>query len=430
MKRYNIKDTLAVTMVLLLALFTGLFFQACNDDDDSGGGKPVVSYIRITNPASADSLLDASFLGNTILIMGENLQDVREIYFNDQAALVNTSFVSSTSIIVTVPTAAPVVVTNTMKLITTGHDTLVHPFVINVPAPLINTVMCEFLRPGDNAVIVGNYFIQNPVNPLRVFFPPAEGNEPLEGIITSSTTTRIEVTVPDGVGSGNILVRSNFGTTASAAYINDFRNDGVNTVQILNYDNLTNNGVWRPGIQRTDENSIDGNYMMLMGVYAASPSGTQETEDYSGGGFVSEFWADADGRPEGNFLPATANIADWDLKFEANVVEWTGAYLEVCWGPWNTSTGGYTNTLYWGDVNARGLWRPWEGTESHSYDTDGNWITVTIPMSQMRYNRQFGDMSFDSNIFGSLTFWVAGPSNPNESRVEMYIDNVRLAKRN
>lgn len=429
MKKYNITNKLKILMILLFTVFSGLIFQACSDDD-SEGGTPVVNYIRITNPASADSLLVGSFLGNTVLIIGENLQDVREIYFNDQSALINTSFVSYTSIIVTVPVNAPVVVTNTMRLITSSHDTVSYPFVINVPAPLINSLQCEFLRPGDNAVVIGNYFIDNDVNPLKVFFPPAEGNTPIEGIITSSTVERIEVTVPEGVGSGNIIVKSNFGTTTSSAYINDLRNDGVNTVQILNYDNLTNHNVWRAGVQRTDENSIDGNYVMLKGVYAASSTGTQETEDYPDGGFVSEFWADADGRPQGNLLPSSADLSEWDLKFEANVVEWTGAYLQFCWGPWNASAGA-TNGMYWGDTwNARGFWRPWEGTESHSFKTDGKWITVTIPMSEMRYTRQFGDMAFKRENFGSLTMWVAGPANPNESDIEMYIDNVRLAKRN
>jgi hypothetical protein len=427
----NIKKytSASVVLVLLLALFSGIAFQSC-DDNESSGGNPTISYVRVTNPDKSDSLLDATYLGSTIAIIGENLQNVGQIFFNDQQAYVNGAYVTSTCIIVTVPSTAPVEMTNQMFLISRDkQDTLVYPFLIKVPAPVISSISCEMLKAGATAVIYGNYFMDNPLVPIQVIFP-----EGLAGTIISRTDTKIEVTVPDGVGSGNIIVKSAYGSTPSKFYINDTRNDGVNVIQILNYDNLNNTNVWRAGVKRNDSYSIDGNYLMLKGTYAVTAGGTsQETEDFAGGGFVSEFWADADGRPEGNFFPSSGLLSDYSFVFDAYVIEWTGqAHLEICWGPWQANVSGIQNTMYWGNINARGFWMPWADTEDGTFSTDG-WITVKIPMADMKYDRNGAAMAFDKALTGSLTFWVATPSSEAilpESKVEMYIDNVRLVKNN
>src|SRR5690606_23173814 len=96
-------------------------------------------------------------------------------------------------------------------------------------------------------------------------------------------------------------------------------------------------------------------------------------EDYTDGGFVCELWSDANGRPQGNFFDG--NPADYQIKFEAKVTEWSGAYLNICFGPWASSVAPYQNQLYWGNINARALWRPWETNGTGSFQTD-DWITV------------------------------------------------------
>jgi len=412
MKSIINKSRRALSNILFAALLTSILFQACQKDEAiEGNGIPVINYVRVTDPLKSDSLVTHAFMGSVIAIIGQNMQDVDEIWFNNQKAFVNFSFVTSTSIIVTVPNVIPSVVTNRLVLINSDKlDTLAYPFGVDVPAPFISGMLCEYVDDGETAVIQGNFFIDDPATPLRVFFP---GN--LEASIIDFDLNQITVTVPSGTGVGPIQVKSLYGSTRSAFYFRDDRNI------ILDYDVLTSSGSWRSGTIRNDANSLKGNYMMLKGQLEDN----QGSEDYTGGGFVSELWGDANGRPQANFF--TGSPDDYLLKFEANVKVWTGAYLNICFGPWASSVSPYQNQLYWSDVNARGLWKPWEGTSAGSFKTDG-WITVTIPMSDIKYNKNFGPMALDPSKTGSLTLWMKGPSATTgaKSDLEIYFDNVRI----
>jgi len=397
-------------LLLLLAIVSGTFFQACNKDSEDGGGIPAVSYIRITDPLKSDSLITHAFMGKNIAIMGENLQNVVEVWFNDQPAKLNTSFITSSNIIVTIPNKIPETVTNQIKLVLKNGTEYTYSFGVDVPAPLVESMLCEYVKDGGTAVIKGNFFINDPASPLKVFFP---GN--VEGLVLSVALNEISVKVPPGVGPGPILVKSIYGSSRSTFYFRDDRNI------YLNFDELTSSGSWRSGTTRSDGSSLDRNYVMLKGELGDNAGG----EDFSGGGFVCELWGDANGRPEKNFF--TGSTADYLLKFEANVKEWSGAYLNICWGPWKSSVGPYQNQLYWSDMNARGLWRPWEGTTTGSFKTDG-WITVTIPMTDMKYNKDFGSLAFDAAKAGSMTLWMKGPAatSGGTCKMEVYFDNFRI----
>jgi len=407
----KISTRVSTISLLLVALFTSMLFHACQKDEKGGGAIPVINYIRITDPLKSDSLVTHAFMGSTIAIMGQNLQDVNEIWFNNQKAFVNFSFVTGSTIIVTIPNVIPSVVTNKLLLINSNKtDTLKYSFGVDVPPPFLSGMLCEYVADGATAVIQGNFFIDDPSSPLKVFFP---GN--LEGTITDVTINQIKVTVPSGVGVGTIQVKSLYGSTRSTFYFRDDRNI------ILDYDTRTTAGSWRGGTIKSDANSLKGNYMMLKGQLDDNVG----SEDFTGGGFVSELWSDANGRPQANFF--TGSPADYLFKFEANVKVWTGAYLNICFGPWASSVSPYQNQLYWSDVNARGLWKAWEGTSTGSFTTDG-WITVTIPMSDIKFNKDFGTMAFDPTKAGSLTFWMKGPSATSgaKSDIEIYFDNVRI----
>ena len=410
MKKYiPVNSKLPGLLLILLLILSGAFFQACQKDSGVGGGIPVVKYIRITDPLKSDSLVNHAFMGNTVAIMGENLQNVREIWFNDQSAILNTSFMTSKTIIVAIPNVIPGTVTNEIKLVMRDKTVLNYPFGVDVPSPLVESMLCEYVKDGGTAVLKGNFFIDDPSAPLKVIFP---GN--VEGQVLSNTLNEIQVKVPAGVGPGPITVKSIYGSSRSTFYFRDDRNI------YLNFDELTSSGSWRSGTTLSDANSLDRKYLMLKGICGDNVG----SEDYSGGGFVCELWGDANGRPQKNFFAGSP--ADYLLKFEANVIEWSGAYLNICWGPWASSVGPYQNQLYWGDVNARGLWRPWE-SNGGSYKTDG-WITVTIPMSDMKYNKDFAAKDFDPSKTGSMSLWMKGPAakTGGNCKMEVYFDNFRI----
>src|SRR6476646_10631315 len=104
-------------LLFLLLMVVGVVGTISSCKKDKSPGTPTISYVRVTNPTSSDSLLIGAGQGQLIAIVGNNLQEVVQIWFNDQQALLTPSYISNTSIIVRVPSQIPTVITDTMKLI-------------------------------------------------------------------------------------------------------------------------------------------------------------------------------------------------------------------------------------------------------------------------------------------------------------------------
>jgi hypothetical protein len=100
------------------ALLTVGAMTSCDETDAESdrGETPVVEYVRVCNPESADSLVVESAMGSRIAFIGRDLGDVQQIYFNDQKAKLNPTLITSYSIIVDVPSTLPQEVTNTSIL--------------------------------------------------------------------------------------------------------------------------------------------------------------------------------------------------------------------------------------------------------------------------------------------------------------------------
>lgn len=408
MKRdYKFNNKLSAMIMLLITLFTGLLFQACNDNEEEMF-MPEITYVRITDPLKSDSLVTHAFMGSTIGIMGNNLKDVDEIWFNDQKAFVNFSFVTNSTIIVTIPPIIPSTVTGKMLLINSNKvDTLKYDFAIDVPAPLVNSLLCEYVADGGTAVVKGNFFIDDPSSPLKVIFP---GN--LEGTIESFTINEIKVTVPEGAGVGPISVKSIYGNTRSAFWFRDDRNI------VLNFDDLTAAGGWRSGvIGSSNPAPVDGNYVRFQGALLGA-AGASWAED----AFSFNFWPSSNGRPDAPFY--TGEIADGVIKFEIYVVEpWASCALQMIFTPYSTSgTNGYI-----GDAAVpRGLWIPWK--DIGSYTTEG-WITVSFPLSSFTFTGSGGTCAnvLTKEMLRGLTFFVwSGGVAGTDCTPHICIDNIRV----
>jgi len=392
-------------LLLFIAIAMTGTFVGCSDDDSA---PPIIRYIRVTDPNSSDSLLVAAGQGQMIAIIGENLGDVRELWINDQRASLTSTLITNTAILVRVPANLPTQVTNSMTLIFADGSSLEYPFELAVAEPEIYSMVSEFLDAGDVAIIKGNYFYP----PLTVTFTGGAVGE-----IVSVEDDEIQVVVPEGAQPGPITVKTNFGETESILYFRDPR-------AFLNYDDLTADGSWRPGTVAS-EGGLDGNYLLLKGKLNAN----ERSEDYVGGGYVSEFWAMKNGRPEGNLLPGKPE--DYVMKFEYKATNWYGSYLNICFAPWNHDA---NNQEYWSNsVNARAYWGPWDAQDA-PYTTDG-WMTAVIPITDFRYDigsdggaivYTSSVTGFKPDVTGSLTFWLIGSPKAVGDPVELDIDNVRI----
>lgn len=157
--------------VLLLTLLTTFSVASCQDDED-GGGAPVIHYVRVTDPALADSTFTDAYPGTMIAIIGENLGGVQEIYINGYSVSFNPTYVTSHSIILTIPSvdeenpdAFQLVGTNpdlpSEIRVVTNHGTATYAFHILSPAPYITRLAVDYpVDPGEELTIVGGNFYE------------------------------------------------------------------------------------------------------------------------------------------------------------------------------------------------------------------------------------------------------------------------------
>ena len=397
-----IKNTILLFIPLMIL---GGMLTSCEDDADVSGA-PVIHYIRATDAEKSDSLLVAGRLGSVIAIVGENLGGARELWFNDQQAILNPAYVTNKSIIVSIPNKAPAEVTDQLKLKFTNGSELLYDFGVAISAPQVVAMKNEYAPVGSTTSITGDFFF----SPISITFTGGAQAE-----IVSVSQTEVTFKVPEGAEPGPVTVKTNFGKAVSSFHYKDQRNI------ILNYDNLTAAGSWRPGPVKS-EDGIDGNYLHLFGTLNAS----ERIED----NFESQFWGNKRYSTPRNLV--VGDPADLVMKFEARVKEWYGSYFQITWGPWENQG----NQEVWSNLNARGLWRPWE-RDGKPFSTNGEWITVTIPLSEMQYTHGSDangtwwkpGATFDKNVTGTLSFWVVGTPKADNSPVDIHIDNVRIVPR-
>jgi hypothetical protein len=395
--------------LLLIALFT-FGAQSCDDNPDKfvlTDGIPEIYYVRVPNPASADSLLVRAFMDNSIVLVGKNLTSIREMWFNDKKALLNSSFITDNNLFVTVPKEIPTVVTDKIYMITMGNDTVTYDFGVQVPGPVVSRISCEYAHDGDEAILYGDYFIDDPNVPLSITMA---GNIPVTEIL-SIEKTKITFRIPVGAQKGYLNVKSIYGTGRSRFQFRDDRG------MILDWDNLNANGGWRSGkIKNSNPEGISGNYVYFTGALDGDP-----TKDWAEDDFSFNLWGSENGRPEGDLFPS--DPASSTLKFEINVTQpWSSLALQMIFTPWSLKK---TNGYIADGVTPRALWRPWEGIGA--YQTDG-WVTVSVPLTEFKYDHMGGTLEMaPKGNYGGLTFFVYhGGITGTACTPYICIDNIRV----
>ncbi|MEQ8471776.1 MAG: glycan-binding surface protein [Marinoscillum sp.] len=409
-------------LLLPLVVVSMFWLTSCEDEDgvplEEPNGAPSISYIRVTNPEQSDSLLVRAELGAGIVIMGENLGGTREVWFNDRQANITPSWVTNHTIIVSVPSVAPLNVTNELYLVDDHLDTLAFSFEVTIPAPEIYSAVNEWPQDGEALVLNGDYFFD--VTPVTVDFA---GGGQVEATVVDQNT--LVVPVPVGATEGAVTVTTNFGSATSTFHVWDSRNI------VLNFDDLVANG-WRIGMTDNTDGPIDGNYLIVGGNIGANerdegPGAPSQSSK------VMEYWGGSDPNRDSNFYPYYPNsYQEYVMKFEAKINTWYGGFLNFCLAP-PTHTG--SNQEIWSNsINARAIWGPWQSA-GEEVSTDGKWITVVIPMTEFQYFIDAPDaivytpgQKFIETAAGSLSTWIIGSPENDGNYVELYIDNIRFVQ--
>lgn len=414
---------------------TGFSLTACEDEPDKyevADGLPVLKYVRVTDPAASDSLLVGQYMNNTVCLVGDNLRSIYELYFNDQKAILNTSYITDHTLIVNVPKEIPAEVTDKLYMITRSKDTVSYDFKVLVPAPEVKSMSCEFAKPGSAVTIYGDYFIDDPNKPLVITM--AGNVEVPRANITSLQKTAITFVLPDEASQGYLTVNSIYGVGRSKFQYYDTRNilfdwDG-------SHGGLATGHGWRDGskvLKLEDENSIDGAYISFSGELSGE-IGASWSEDP----FSFNYWPDPEnGYPELSSLPAFAemleaySVNDLQMKFEVMIPAenpWQTCALQVIFSGNDVVTNATGTNAYFSNPDVpRGLWIPWKSTGT--YDTSGQWRTVSLSLAEFNKTHEGGACAkpLDKNGLTGLTFfvWHGGVAGTTSTPV-INIDNIRV----
>ena len=452
--------------ILLVSLaVAAMSVTSCKDEPDKyeiADGKPVVNYIRCLSSEvvgqqddedtkyTNGELVESAYPSSTLCLVGENLRSVVEIYFNDLKASLNTSYITDNTLIVNVPSNVPGKVTNKMYLISSSEDTLDVDFQVIISAPTIVSMSCEYAPIGSTATIYGSYIIDDPLEPLTVTFKNAAGQDlPAEDIVVADDYSSVSFTIPEGAVEGPINVKSVYGTTKAPFQYCDTR--GL----MFDFDGVTGlgNHGWHDRVITSDETSLTGKFVQL-------GDGTVTLDAQAGwndGDFSFEYWCGSWDTPQnvtsggGIALNNLVDFSNWEnmsLKFEMYIptsAPWKSGAMQIAFEGYDRVTisgnaiDGWTGTvkaanahIFNGEENqgnyGRAMYRPW--TATGSFDTNNEWMTVTIPLNTFIYDKDGGTTGVEppksAADFASLTIFVMGGGiDGEECTPHIKIDNIR-----
>lgn len=424
----------------------GCLMTACEDQPDKyeiADGVPTLKYVRSPLPEEADSLLVGAYLGNTVCLVGDNLRSIYELYFNDQKATLNTSYMTDHTILVDIPKNIPEEVTNKIYMVTKSGAKVDFDFNVMVPAPVVSSMSCEYAPAGSEAVLYGDYFVDDPNVPLTISMP---GDITVEGEqITSITKTAVKFIVPEGAVQGNIRVKSIYGTGQSVFQYKDTRNilfdwDGKYE-GALAAGNSWNGDNEKKGQILPSVPSVDGKYM-VMGPATLSGGQWQTPGEY-----LMMYWPDPNATegcvplynlPQFKKMLEDYKIEELALKFEVYVPTsnpWMAEGMQIRFTSLDeVSMSNQTQDYIWNDDESheegkapRGVWVPWE--ETGSYDTNNQWVTVTLKMSEFNklVSGLASDTEFTQDRFAGLSIFLRGGGvDGEECEPIICIDNIRV----
>ena len=339
-------------------------------------GVPTVDFIRYANK---DVVITQANMEEIVCIVGDNLTSIHDVYFNDQPAILNTSFITAKTLVVAVPKTMPVDQTDKIYLITKDGQQVTYDFKVLPPAPKISTMSLEWAQPGETVTINGSYLFA----PVEVEFP---GVDPVTA--TAGDGSSVTVVVPEGAQPGKIKVTTSSGTAQSVFMYKDSRG------MLFNFDNdphPTNHGWHAQVVETANWKNMALKFELYIPSANAWKAGAMQI--IIGG------------------VDVVTGGAEGAVDKDGNV------------------TAGANNKFISGDgvpQAPRALYIPWKS--SGSFDTGDKWVTVTIPYTDFAYKSDgtANTEEITPKSFSSLTIFVwAGGVTGTECQPVIKIDNIR-----
>lgn len=397
-------------------------------------GVPTVDFVRY---ADKDVVITQAAMEETICIVGDNLTSVHDIYFNDQPAVLNTSFMTAKTLMVQIPKTLPTVQDDQMHLITRDSSVVLYDFKVLPPLPKIEAMSCEWAKAGDKVTISGSYLFA----PLTVQFP---GADPIE--VAASDGYSFDVVVPASAQPGKIKVTTASGTAQSTFMYKDSRG------MLFDFDGMTglDKHGWNAHMSQDDDGTgISGRFFQFGDGVTALDGSWEESQ------FSFPYWPGSWNEPENYmdgdwYTPRLCDIVDFTgwknmaLKFEMYIPSsnpWNNTPMMIVFGGvdlisygavtkdiYGNDCAGQNNTYMNGNEAPRAFFKPWE--VAGTYDTGDKWVTVTIPLAEADKGWDGNTVTKEVNADSFASCWIficnGGLDLPEASCTPIIkIDNVR-----
>jgi hypothetical protein len=392
----------------IVTLLAGLcWLTGCQKEEIAA--PPVVTQVRLLNPASKDSTFTSALPGTLIVIQGQHLDKTLNVFFNDFPAPFNPVYNTAENLIISIPANTPTAVTapkvsNKLRIVTVRGETTVDFTIVQAP-PAIARISNENANPGETITITGANFF----GVSKVVFP---GNLAVDSTSFSVNKegTLLTVAVPKNLTqSGPLTMVATFGTVSTPAPINYSTGAGV----LCNFD---------------DQNTFQGWSIKMQNDAKLFPGTRGNYGYFAVKGIVGgngEWWTEGrslNTNPSVWVAPANLKnaVSDYALKFEIFVkTPWKTGTLQIMPNRTPMPTAYVFN------------YRPWQvGTASVDFTTPG-WQTVTIPLTDFKSNNGSGDpapsltaLLGDTGSNAILMRLVADTDGMGE--VSMAVDNIRV----
>lgn len=337
--------------------------------------------------------------GKTLVVMkGNNLADIRELLFNDEAIPFNTAYNSDVALLFRIPEN----ISLGQKVVTVRTDggSFTTDFLVTEEAPIVRTFFPRSANEGDLVTIVGENFF----DPIEVTFKTGEFvdgrfTDSLEAEIVFQAVDSMIVRVPEGTKTGFIRVVANGGTQETNVtfqifeqlLVTDFDGGGLvanDELSLIGFTDQQLNGA--PLIRSSLPAPIDGSFMQISGTDDLNTVwlGGPETP---GGAAVDSFGIETD-------------VRDTFLEFDVNSNGRTQTFLTLVLNQQDGSFADFFTTI---QLNETG------------------WSRVSIPL--VRFKDSNGIVVKPSKV-NRIKFHIED-RNDTDQRIEANIDNVAFVER-
>lgn len=211
-------------LILFLAIFASIVITPSCKEEGGTDRIPVIHYLRVTDPALADSTFTDVSPGSMIVVVGENLDGVKKVYINNQEISFNANYGTSTSLIITVPSdddfklSGPNPDVPSELRIVTDHGVATFSMHVLSPGPVISNISAFYpIEPGDEISLKGENFYEI----KRIYFTTDSINvtETITDYSVNSDYSEISFTVPDKLNEKGYIIMECYTSDACIEFV-------------------------------------------------------------------------------------------------------------------------------------------------------------------------------------------------------------------